>query len=75
MSDIEQQRAGGVSHVHAIFAGKTKANVVLRKLQHAKFFVYARLMLPNPNELGQREVRKSRIAGPRDELRFSDLLG
>ena len=57
MRDVEQQSSRGVRNVDGGFAGEAQADVVFRKHDSADALPVFGLVLADPQEFGEREVR------------------
>jgi len=72
--DVEHQGTGGVGHIDGAVAGETEANVVFWKHDRADTMPVVRLVLANPKEFREGEIRKRRVAGELDDAGGSQLL-
>jgi hypothetical protein len=75
VGDVEQQRAAGFLHVDGVFAGEAEADVVLGAEDVRGAGEDLRLVFFDPEELGQREIGQSRVAGELDEAVVADGFG
>jgi hypothetical protein len=75
MCYVEKQSAGCVSHICGSFAGEAEAYVVLGKQKMANAVPVFRLILANPQEFGEREVRQCGIAGELNQALQAESAG
>ncbi len=74
MRHVEQQRAGGFLHIHGISAGQAIADVIFGAENVRDAREDFRLVLLDPQQLGQREVGQRGISGQLDEPFAADDL-
>ena len=73
--NVQQQRAGGVGYIHRALAGEPKAHVILGKQEGAKLPPQCRLVVPHPEQFGEREVGEGGIRGEGNEAVCAELFG